>query len=235
MEEEKIAEEISSQEEVSQQQNQKEVAQEQTRSNVDHNWEQANQVLRLQKQRIEELEAWKSQYEQASRQAPKQEEQDEFATLDPEDYMTVGKAKELSEKLVAKQAAKTAKEVVQEYIQQQNLVHDEQRMRSLHDDFDHIVENYAIPKIKNNRALALEIQNSPNPAETAYEIGKLMAMKDKNKNQEPSPKAEKIIKNSNRPVSSTAVGNTLKAQADDFSKMSSQQIWEISQKYARGA
>jgi hypothetical protein len=50
-----------------------------------------------------------------------------------------------------------------------------------------------------------------------------------------SSKAEKILKNSSRPVSSSAASTPLKNQAEDFSKLNPQQVWEMSQKYARGA
>jgi hypothetical protein len=202
------------------------------RKDADRNWDEAREVLRLQKQRIEDLET------KLTQQAPvqKQEEPDEFEKLDPEDYMTVGKARELAKKLASKEAAQTAKQVVQEYIQQQNIVQDEQRMRSKFEDFDYVIENYAIPMIKNDPALAHKVQMSKNPAETAYRLAKISDEYEESKvKQQTSPKAEKILKNASRPTSSNAVGNTLKTQAEDFSKMSSQDIWSMSQKFARGA
>lgn len=218
------------------QEEQKEVVQEvkapeAPKKDADRNWDEAREVLRLQKQRIEELEA------RLTQQAPvQQEEQDEFEKLDPEDYVTVGKAKELAKKLASKEAASTAKQVVQEYIQQQNIVQDEQRMRSKYEDFDYVIEHFAIPMIKNDPALAHKVQMSKNPAETAYRLAKISDEYEETKvKQQTSPKAEKILKNASRPTSSNAVSTGLKTQADDFSKMSPQDIWSMSQKFARGA
>lgn len=202
---------------------------------VDRNWEQTHQLLKLQRQKIEELEA---QMQQKS--APKQEE-DEFAGLDPDDYMKVGLAKEKLKKIAAQEAEQHAKKVVSEYAQQLRIAQDEERMRSKHEDFDYVLNTYAIPLIKNDPALAYQIQMSKNPAETAYKLGKLSDNYEDNVSKQPSAKAEKILKNSNRPVSSSAAGSVLKGQADQFSKLDSrnsadrQKIYELSQQYARGA
>jgi hypothetical protein len=208
-----------------------EAAIEEPKKDINHNWAQANEVMRLQKQRIDELEARVSQT-----QKPKEEEQDEFKDLDPEDYLKVSTAKELAKKLAKKEAEITAKRVVQEYAQQQQIVHDEQRMRDKHEDFDYIIENYAIPMIKNDPALAYKIQTSKNPAEIAYKLAKISDEYEANNMKQPvSAKAEKILKNASRPVSSNSVNSSLKTQVDDFSKMDKGQIWEMSQKFAKSA
>lgn len=194
----------------------------------DRNWSEAREVLRLQKQRIEDLEARLA--------GPKPvEEPDEFDKLDQDDMLTVGKARKLAENLVTKKTTQIEQRL-QSYIQQQTIAQDEQRMRSKHDDFDYVLENYAIPMIKNDPALAYKVQNSKNPAETAYRLAKISdEYEESQMKQQTSPKAEKILKNSSRPVSSNAAGSSLKTQADDFSKMNPSQVWEMSQKYAKGA
>lgn len=200
--------------------------------NADRNWDEAREVLRLQKQRIEDLES------RLASQAPAkvEEEVDEFEKLDPEDYLTVGKAKELARKMASKEAANTAKQVIQEYVQQQQIQQDESRMRAKHEDFDYVIENFAISMIKNDPALAYKIQNSKNPAETAYKLAKLSdEYEDAIMKKDVSPRAEKILKNSSRPVSANAVNSSLKSQADNFSNLSQSQVWEMSQKFARGA
>jgi hypothetical protein len=200
---------------------------------VDKNWERANEVLKLQKQRIEELE---SRIAQQPAKQMVQEEPDEFDNLDPNDYLTVDKAKKLAEKLAEKKALEAAKKMVGEYAQQQNIAQDEQRARSKYEDYDYVVENFAIPLIKNDPALAYKVQNSKNPAEVAYKLGKLSDDYEESiMKQQTNPKAEKILKNASRPVSGNAVGAPLKTQADNFSKMSKQEIWELSEKYARRA
>lgn len=77
---------------------------------------------------------------------------------------------------------------------------------------------------------------SKNPAETAYKLAKLSDTYEETvSKKETSPKAEKVLKNASRPTSSQAVSSSLQSQANDFTKMSPSQVWEISQKYARGA
>lgn len=199
---------------------------------VDDNWANANQVLKLQKQKIEELE---ERLSKINAPAPVVEK-DEFADLDPEEYMTVRDARKLAENLATKKAAEAARQEVQRYAQEQNIQSDEARTRSKYEDYDYVLENYAIPLIKNDPALAYRVQNSKNPAETAYKLGKLSdSYEETMATKQTSPKAEKILKNSSRPVSSHAAGSPLKNQADQFSKMSKQETWELSQKYARGA
>lgn len=196
------------------------------------NWKKANEALRLQQQKIAELESRL----QESQKPVQKEETDEFANLDPDDYMTVGKARSMAEKLVEKKAVEAARKIVQEYAQQQNISNDEQRCRSKYEDFDYVIENYALPLIKNDPALAYKIQQSKNPAETAYKLGKLTDdYEETTMKQSTSPKAEKVLKNTSRPISGNAVGSPLKTQAENFSKMSPDQVWAMSQKYARGA
>jgi len=201
----------------------------------ERNWDEAREVLKLQKQRIEDLEA------RLSKQIPVvPEEPDEFENLDPDDYMTVAKAKAIrdsAKKVAAKEAAESAKKVLQEYTQQQSIAMDEQRMRAKHEDFDFVIENYAIPMIKNDPALAYKIQNSKNPAETAYKLAKISdEYEGANMKQQTSPKAEKILKNSQRPVSGNALGTPLKSQADQFASMKpGDDVWKLSQQYAKGA
>ena len=192
------------------------------------NWRKANEILSQQKKEIEDL---KIKLQEVAK-APKVEEVDEFANMDPEDYLTVSNARKMAERL----AQQTVREEIQKYAQQQAIANDEQRARSKYQDYDYVVENYAIPLIKSDPALAYKIQNSPNPAETAYKLGKLSDnYEETNMKQPASQKAEKIIKNNSRPVSSAAAGSPLKTQAEQFSKMSPQEIWAMSEKYARGA
>ena len=208
-----------------------EVSQEATKRDAEHNWKQANEVLRLQKQRIEELEARMSQMAK-----PPEPEKDEFDSLDPEEYLTVSAARKMAERLAEKKAEGAAKKYVQEFVQQQTIQNDESRMRSKYEDYDYVIENFALPQIKNDPALAHKVQSSKNPAEIAYKLGKLSeSYEESNMKQPTSPRAEKILKNSNRPLSGNAVGNPLKTQADQFSKMKPNEVWEMSQKYARGA
>lgn len=207
-------------------------ASQEAKRDPDHNWRQANEVMRLQKQQIDEL---KTQVENLAK--PKQQpEPDEFANMDPDDVLTVSSARKLAERLAEKKAEEKARQVVQEYAQQMTIQSSEDKARSKYDDYDYVVETFAIPLIKNDPALAYKIQNSKNPAETAYKLGKLSDdYEESMSKQSTSPKAEKILKNSSRPLSGAAAGNPLKSQAEQVSKMKPDEIWAMSQKYARGA
>lgn len=207
-----------------------EVVEEKKPSEQEINWQKANEALKLQRQKIEELEQRLSQ-----QQAKPEPEKDEFAELDPEEYLTVAKAKAFAEKLAEKKAKEAARQIVEEYARGNNVQVDETRCRGKYDDYDYVVENYAIPLIKNDPALAYKIQNSKNPAETAYKLGKLSDEYQEESMKQTSPKAEKIIKNTQRPLSANAVTSPNKSKADDFSKMTKQQIWELSEKYSRQA
>ncbi len=198
------------------------------------NWRQANEVMRLQKQRIDELERERQDRAQQM-QKPAVEEPDEFANEDPDNYITVAKARQMAEKAAEKKAKAFAQQAVQEYAQQQSVAISEDRARAKYEDYDYVMENYALPMIKNDPALAYKIQQSKNPAETAYKLGKLSdGYEETMTKAAPSPKAEKIIKNSQRPTSSNAAGS-LKTQADKYANMSQADIWAESQKYARRA
>lgn len=200
-------------------------------NSVDYNWKQAQEVMSLQKR---EIEALKQQMHQLSKK-PEPEERDVFEDMDPEDYMTVGRMRELSKTMVAKQAKLEAQKLINEYAQTQQIAIDEQRMRAKHEDYDYVVENYALEMINGDPALAYKIQTSKNPAEAAYRLGKMSDRYDSNKSASVSPRAEKILKNNARPVSSHSGQTTLKSQSDMYSKMSPADIWAESQNYARKA
>lgn len=195
----------------------------------EENWKRANEALKLQKQRIEELE---TRITQQAQQVP--EEPDEFDKLDPDEYLTVSKARLFAEKLAEKKAAEITRKEMEKYIQQQNVANDEERARTKYEDYDYVIENYALPMIKNDPALAYKIQSSKNPAEIAYKLGKLSdEYEEANMPKNISPKAEKVLKNTSRPLSSATASPNLKTQADTFSNMTKEQIWAESQKYAR--
>ncbi len=204
----------------------------------DQNWRQVQEVLKSQKQQIEELQQKLHSQHQVQNAPVPVEEPDEFADLDPEDIITVSKARHMASKIAQKEAKKAAKEMVEQYVgkysQEQRVASDEQRMRSQADDYDYVMENFAFPLIKNDPALARMIQNSKNPAEKAYNLAKLSdAYEHQNKPQHKPPSVDKVLKNAARPTSSNAVGN-LKSQAAEFSNLDASKVWEMSQKFARG-
>jgi hypothetical protein len=198
---------------------------------ADYNWQQARSVMEAQKAQIDALNAQMALMAAQKQPAPV-DVPDELDQLNPDDVLTVAQARALA----TKQAKAAAKEIVEQHMAQHTLVNDEQRMRDKCDDYDYVLENFALPLIKNDPAMAHLVKTSKNPAETAYKLGKLSDQyTEQTTKQAVSPKAQKIMKNMSRPVNGNAVGSPLKSQADEFSKMSSQQVWEMSQKYARGA
>jgi hypothetical protein len=201
-------------------------------SSADHNWRQAQEVMSLQKR---EIEALKEHVQKLSLPPQKAEEPDEFELADPDDYVTMGKAREMATKMAAREAKKEAKKIVEEYMQQQTIASDEQRMRSKFEDYDYVLENYALPLIKSDPALAYKVQTSKNPAETAYKLGRLSDSFEESTMKQTNPKAEKILKNSSRPVSSHSTTPSLREQADSYSKMTPQQVWSQAQEYAKRA
>jgi len=198
---------------------------------VDHNWRQAQEVMSLQKREIEELK----QHMHRLSQPQKAEEPDEFETADPDDYVTMGKAREMAKKMASREAKIEAKRLMDEYAQTQNIAQDEIRSRGKYEDYDYVIENYALPLIKNDPALAYKVQMSKNPAETAYRLGRLSDQFEETKIMPTSPKAEKILKNSARPVSSHSSTASLQQQSNAYSKMSQADIWAQSQAYAKRA
>ncbi len=198
---------------------------------IQSNWEQTRQTISALKQQNEQLHAQMMQLSQMVK--PLTEEKDELEELDPNEVITVEQYK----KGVEKHAKKYAQQEIQQYMRQHSLETSEQQMRASNEDYDYVLENFAIPLIKNDPALAYKVQNSKNPAKTAYQLGKLSDEYQASAQQQsqPSPKAQKILKNTSRPVAAASVGAPLKSQVEDFSKMSQNQIWELSQQYARKA
>jgi hypothetical protein len=112
----------------------------------------------------------------------------------------------------------------------------EQKAKQTHEDYDYIVENFSIPLIKNDPALAHKVMTSKNPAETAYKLGKLSdSYEEQMAKAGTNPRAERILKNSQRPTSVNALPTSLKTTADSYSKMSKEDIWKQSQEYSRKA
>lgn len=203
---------------------------------VDKNWRQAQQVMAEQKNEIDELKSMIFQLAQSTQaQNVQQEEPDEFDDERDDDYVTVAKAKRIIErtrKTAEKEAVDAAQKVVNQHLHNQNLSITEDRARQKYDDYDYVIENYTVPLIKNDPALAHRVNSSKNPAETAYRLGRVSDdYVDRHETKSTSPRAEKILKNSQRPGSSHTA-QSLKTQANTVSSMSHAEIWKMSQQFA---
>lgn len=205
---------------------------------VDDNWAQARAVLKAQKEELEMLKYQMQQQQQQHKKAAEVEVEDEIDKLPNDELLTKAQA----QKLADKRAEKLIKQRFTEYEhklkenEQARILEDsESRARSKFDDYDYVVENFALPLIKADPAFAYQVKASKDPALAAYKLGKLSdAYEDHTTKQTVSPKAEKVLKNIERPVSGNAINTSLKGQASMASNMSAQQIWETSQRYAKG-
>lgn len=205
-------------------------------SSSDKNWKQARSVMADQKREIEELKALMNQMSQAQ-QAPEEEEVDDFDDADEDDYVTVAKAKQIAEKAkitAEKHAYKAAEKVLKQHMHNQNISTSQDRARAKYDDYDDIIQNYTIPLIKNDPALAHKINTSKDPALAAYRAGKISDEYLESSAPKMSAKAEKVVRNSQQPASSHA-GQGLKAQVAALSEnMTQDQVWALAQQYASG-
>ena len=213
-----------------------EVSTEPEKKDSGHHWNEVHKVLKQQKNEIEELRRMNMQLQEFQQRQSVREEPDEFDQLDPEELISVEKAKKLVEKKAGRAAKEEAQKLFQEYAHQQAMIQDESRMRSKYDDYDYVIQTFAIPQFQKDPALAYKIQMSKNPAEAAYKLGKLSDEYEDSRSETPtSQKTQKILKNSQRPMSASGVGtSSLKSQADNFSNLSRDDVWAMSQKFARG-
>lgn len=206
------------------------------RNDEEHNWQRVHAVLEAQKA---ELDSLRTELQKKTVAPEPEEEPDELANLDPNEYFTVAQLREMRTKMeqrAERKAIAAAQAAASEVARQQSISIAEQQAKAVHEDYDYVVEHFAIPLIKNDPALAHKVMNSKNPAETAYKLGKLSDQyEEQMAKQTTSPKAEKILKNTQRPTSSNAVSSSLRTTADKYSNMSPREIWEQSQKWAKQA
>jgi len=200
------------------------VAQMQQEKRQDTNWREVRAMMAAQKAEIDRLKA--------ERETEKDAE--EFKDLAPDDYITVAKAQKLVEKRAERKAQEIASRVVEERFRQHEHNSMEERMRSSAQDYDYVVENYIEPMLANNRALVEALKASPNPYQMAYNMAKASEeyQRDQSK-QTVSPKAEKILKNSERPLPASASGSSFKTETDKYANMSKEDVWKMSQEFSR--
>jgi hypothetical protein len=107
----------------------------------------------------------------------------------------------------------------------------EERMRDRHEDYDEVMRHYD-DVIEEDPALAAYFVNSKNPFMAAYKkIKESTTFQREHAATHVSPKAQKILKNSEKPVRSAAVG---KPAEEDLASMTPQQVWNLAQRYAQG-
>jgi chemotaxis protein histidine kinase CheA len=220
-----------------------------SRGSQEQNWQKANEIMSYQQRQIEELQKQLS----APKVIAPVEEPDEFDKLDGDDLLTVKQARALAEKQAKRAARQTYDEIVKEneiksqkevqarkaqehQVKMSKLDQFEKDMRDAHDDFDDIVDNFALPLMNKNPAYKQLVFEADDPAQEAYILGQMIARRNGKIAAAPmSPKAEKIVKNATRPLSGNAIGAPNKGQKDTNQMKPGSDVWEMSQKYARAA
>lgn len=193
------------------------------------NWARARNVLKAQAAEIEEL---KRTVEKSKKIEP-----DDFEGIDKDDYITLEQAQRLAEKKAESKAKEIAQNIVEERLRVVEGERLEEKTRSKFTDYDYVIDNFAIPLIENNPALAQAIKSSPNWAEMAYRYAKSSPEYEAEmaKRQTNTKAVEKVTKNTERPLSANATGSSLKEAVESFSQMSPEDVWRTSRQYARRA
>lgn len=158
--------------------------------------QEAQQNLKLMQDHLELVRANQSQ-------KPKESE---FGDLKDDDILTVGEAK------------KHLSRLRNDY----QMSVEELKMQQTFPDYEETVRKYLPGVLKEDPDLRVEIENAKNPYKLAYSLAKrsTKSVQDKAKNTK-SETAERIIENSNRAGSLSAVGSTTpKSQMGNWKNMS---------------
>lgn len=205
---------------------------EKAQNSAEYNWRELRSVAQTQKMEIEsqksEIETLKTRLEEIN----KPKEVDEWEGYDPDDYAKVEHVKKSTSEMkqLKKQLAS-----MQQKLQITEAERKENEARSKFDDYDYVIDNFGIPMIKKNPALGQALKALPNWAEMAYEMAKATPEYKAAQSNVTAPKAEKVIKNTERPTSINAAPASVKKQVDVFSSLSPSEVWKKSQEFARRA
>lgn len=165
------------------------------RNDAEYNWAEMRRQMREKDQQIEEL---RRQFESISNRKPTQEEEDELATLAEDDILTVAQAKKLAQKL--------ARNVAEDVIKKREAATVEERVQLKFPDYAEIVSKENIELLKQTEPeLAQSLYYMPDPyqqAVAAYKLLKKIAAKNETGN---SLERKKAMENSKKPVSVNAV------------------------------
>lgn len=150
-------------------------------------------------------------------QAQKQPEKSALDGLDNSDLLTV----EAFKKAQYEQQTRYQEEI--NSLRYENL---ENRARLQHSDYNEVMEKYSIPFLRENRDFARAFQAAENPAEFAYQLGRLQ----QGTQSTPPPvqetqareNAERIVQNARKPgtLSSARGGQPSLSKADYYASMS---------------
>lgn len=197
----------------------------------DVNWKKARDIMKAQAMQLTEL---KKELE-----GMKSPVRDEFEGIDKDDYITFEQAQRLAEKNAGKTAHDIASKIVEEKMHLVEGERLEEKARDKYSDYDYVIDNFAIPMIEKNPALAQAIKLSKNCAETAYRFAKaspeyeaVIAKRNKSGSQQ---EVDKVMKNQERPMPSSTAGASLQSQVEQFASMSPEDVWKKAKEYSRKA
>jgi len=211
--EEQVVEEVAQETSQAEPTAQAEAPEQPSSNDADKNWVQVRQALKEQQNRIAQLQ---SRLEQQN--APK----DELAELNDDDVVTVAQAKKLAERHARESALKIVKE--------HEKSSQEKEVMARFSDYKEVIETYLKPQIEENPDLLKAIYETKNPFLTAYQMAKASAPEQTVSNPK---KAERIMKNASRPLSAAAAPG-LQGEAATFAQMKPEEIWKMSQSFAKG-
>ena len=168
----------------------------------------------------QELEMMRSQMQQI--QAPEERRTDPLEGLDDDDLLTVDKFRQAQHEQQQRYEQELAS------LRYENL---ENRARLQHSDYNEVMEKYSIPLLRNNKDFARAFQNADNPAEFAYNLGRMQMGSSVPKEPEPqvSKEAERMIANSNKPgtLSSARGGQPSISKAEYYASLSDKDFAEM--------
>lgn len=180
----------------------KEETQEPRPGSQEYNFREMRRLIEEQQRQIRELSESRSRQE-----APHESEVDELAGLSKTDFLTVA------------QAEKLAQRKAQELLAEREVSYQEDRMRMRNPDYDSVVNEANIQKLKQEDPELFEAaRNSSNPAATAYKLIKKSSFyleKEPPKKQR-TQEVEKLEKNASKPMSSNVVPSRPLAEVHDF-------------------
>lgn len=177
------------------------------KGSAEYNFRELRRVVEDQNRRIQDFE-----YREQQRNAPKQPEQDDYLPgVSNDEILTKAQVAAMNRKFYDDNRRKE-----EEIRMQQDQSFAEDRVRIRHKDYDDVVTQENIHNlIEDDNVLAETLKYSPNPYETAYKLIKKSAFY-ADQNRRPSIEAQKIVKNTHKPVSSNAVQQRPLAQANNY-------------------
>ena len=172
----------------------------------------------------QELSRMQYQLEQVSK--PTENRKGALDDLENSDLMTV----EAYKKAQQEQNQRYQEEITA--LRYENL---ENRARLQHSDYNEVMEKYSIPLLRNNRDFARAFQASENPAEFAYQLGRMQMGSQQPQQVEPdrgAERAERILSNAKKPgtLSSARGGQPTLSKADYYAGLSDADFASLVQK-----